>query len=1200
MKWTDGQIRAITEKGSDILVSAAAGSGKTAVLVERIIRRILDKDNPADIDRMLVVTFTEAAAAEMKEKIIRALKKDGSARANRQIRLAGGADITTIDSFCLRCVKNNFHNIGIDPDFGICDSAESELIRDEACDALFDSFYSSDNSEEKARFIRLTRLYSSNRNDYGLKELVLSVHKFAQSFPEPQKWIEEKAAMYDVNGEELFLTVWIQDALKRCKKAAGEYGAKYKKMIENMTAVCGENMTYEEAAEIYPYCTDKKAAHSMNTFWGNLWNASMLGADSAMRLKQVFTENKSESEKWDSAYELLCQINGKGYFPQIRSPKEENEFWEKFRDERKEISEGFKSETAPLITRYSEEVSAQFETLGKIIKDIVWLVEEFDEKFMSMKLKKGVFEFSDIEHMTYKLFGDKDIRKEYTDKYDEILIDEYQDTNGLQDAIFRAVSKNNIFMVGDLKQSIYRFRGGDPFIFKDKSARYAEGKDGVRIALSQNFRSRMEILDSVNSVFGCVMSDTVGDVVYRDDEVLSRENDYYTENGSNHKSEFHMIPLFKETSNPEMLEAASEQLEAAHIAKEIRRLIDEKYKVMCGSDEDGNPIYRDIKSSDVTILMSSVKNAGDIYTHELAEQGIDAYVENEGYFDRREVQLVMSLIKVIDNCRRDIPLIAVMRSPIGGFDDRELAEIRIYSKNAEYFYDAVCGYYGDNKEIRIKCAEFIKKLDRWREYTEYKSVAGLLWALYEESGFYDFMGAFEGGEEAQANLRLLYERAKNYEETGFKGLFNFIRYTERLKSSSENMGSAKIIGENHDVVRIMTIHKSKGLEFPVVFLAGCGKRFPQSRAKGESKLMNMHKDAGFGMRYVDAENSYFCDTAAYDYIRRINALEQQSENLRRLYVALTRPKEKLIVTSVINFADREKFDAAINTWRENGNGKKMPEEVSARARGFFDWLIPVALNDEENWDFNVVYENLLYDSDIYNILNYSYPYEKLCRLPAKTTVTEIKRRNADTSGYSIDYSMVKKPVFAQNHEEANVIGTAHHQIMAYIDIRTGMDDEYIKSETRRICENGQISEEDIKNISPEFIRGFFESDLGRRMADAYKDGRLWREAPFEISIDAEEYEPCCGGDADDEIIVQGTIDCFFEEADGVTLIDYKTDAFKEDISDKDAVERFNTEKAESYAVQLELYRRAVERITGMRVKEKYLYLFSTSGIVKVD
>ena len=1180
MEWTSDQKKAIEESGSDILVSAAAGSGKTAVLVERIIRKLLDEENPIDIDRMLVVTFTEAAAAEMKEKIIRALQKSGSERADKQLRLAADADIMTIDSFCLKCVRNNFHNLGIDPEFGLCDSAEAELMKEETCEALFDALYRSENEEDKQRFIHLTELYSSNRNDYNLRDMLFVLYKFTRNFAEPDKWLDNNLKMYD---EELFQSVWVKDALDRSMSAAEYYGKLFKKLTVDMAAEYGFEGTYEEVMRQYP----PMVSHTMSDVWGKQWDFAVMCAESANEIKEAYCSDPREM--WDKLYLVYRKMSQAKYFPNVRKSGKmrENDKWDEYNERRKQLFNSFRSDTGELVMSSADETERRFKTLGSSLADIIWLLRKFDNLYMALKEKRGAYEFHDIEHMTYRLFCNEDIRNEYKNMYDEILIDEYQDTNGLQDAIFGAISENNMFMVGDLKQSIYRFRGGDPFIFKKRSAEYLKGEGGVRIALSQNFRSRREILDSVNSVFGGVMSDRVGDVVYEGDECLCREKDYYTENGCDHKSEFHIIPVISDSGDDVLEDIENERLEAAHIAAQIRSMLDNGYRVFCGTDEDGNAQYRNMLSRDVAILASSVRNIADIYTEELEKQGIAAYVENNGYFDRKEVKLMLSLLSLINNVCCDIPLIAVMRSPIGGFSDDELSKIRMEAEHTEYFYDAV------KRNNRPKCKNFINMINRWREYMKYKNVAGLLWSIYEESGFYDFMGAFEGGAEAQANLRLLYERAKEYEESDFKGLFNFIKYIERMENRAEDMGAAKIIGENHDVVRIMTIHKSKGLEFPVVFLAGAGKRNSSSSKNEAIKYMNLHKDGGIGLMYVDSDKGYYTDTPAYRYIKRICREERQSENLRKLYVGLTRPKEKLIVTAVMKFASEDTYSERMKNWKSSVHNGKMDEETSVGATGFFDWLIPVALNNPSEWEFKRIESTAGFATEIYRILNYKYPYSDYCRLPSKTTVTEIKRLSSEKA-FEPEYTMSEKPKFALNAEEAAAIGTAHHQVMAYIRMKKGMDEEYVKEEVSRICDMGEISREDAENISTKLICDFFNGGLGSRMAAAYANGRLHREAPFEIAVGADVYNPMLSADNGDEIIVQGAIDCYFEESDGIVLVDYKTDRLKGD--DKEA---FANAKAEEYAVQLELYKKAIEKILKKPVTEAYLYLFSINRAVRV-
>lgn len=1192
MEWTDDQKKAIYEGGSDILVSAAAGSGKTAVLVERIIEKLLDKDNPVDIDRLLVVTFTEAAASEMKEKIIARIKKSNHPRKREQLRLAGSADITTIDAFCNKCVRNNFHVLGIDPGYNI-NTDDIELMREEAAQKLFDSLYNTENEEDKEKFYHLLSLYSSNRSDYMLTKLVLNIYDFVQSYAEPFEWLDEKADMYDVSDGKFYSSVWFSYVVENVRQASEECVGDFKELLEKMAEeISGTKMNYEMLIANYP---DDGSDHLMNESWGVLWGAVIKAAAVSEAFCSISGEGK---DLWDNLHDFYAKASF--IMPDGRRHKvKDNHKWVEYNNKYKNCKGKLEEKAGSLLEQDISEIEMQFDEMNVVLHELVWLIKEFDTVYKAEKEKKNVLEFSDIEHLAYELFKNPDVKKEYTDKYDEILIDEYQDTNGLQDAIFRSISKNNIFMVGDLKQSIYRFRGGDPFIFKEKSRNYASGSGGKRIALSQNFRSRKEILESVNAVFGCVMSDEVGDVVYEGDECLNREKDYYTENGCSHTSELHIIPLIKENEDKENIEQTRE--EAAHVAEEIKKLIDDKYQVVDKDKSGDTLVYRNIKYGDITILSNAVKNIGDIYTEELGKLNIPVFVETEGYFNRREIQLMMSLLKIISNHRQDIPLIGVMRSPIGGFSDDELAAIRLKSMNAESYYDALCRYSDEDEpteKLAKKCADFIKKLARWRGYIKYQPVAKLIWTLYEETGFYDFIGALEGGSEAQANLRLLYERAKQFEDSGFKGIFNFIRYIERMEKKDNDIAGAKLIGENHDVVRIMTIHKSKGLEFPVVFLVGAGKQFTFSNPDSESSAIHLHKDIGFGTRYINAEHSFYNEMITRKCVDNANRSEMLSENLRKLYVALTRPKEKLIVTVAGKYNSSEDFQCKIKEWESLVNNGVMNPLKASASLSFADWLVPAAMTDNNAWEIKTFERRSKNDFNVDDILSYKYPYMECCGLPSKTTVSDIKQNENETSGFSVNYSMVKMPAFMEKCEAANEIGTAHHQVMECISLSGEMTEEYIRSEIERIRNNGEISNDDAKNINVNFIKEFFDGPLGARMLAAEKAGKLHRESPFEIAVPLEIYDRSFKDDVrfeNDKIILQGVIDCWFEEDGEIVLVDYKTDRLGKNTD----IKEFEQQKAEQYSIQLELYARAIEEIIKKTVKEKYLYLFSTESVVKL-
>lgn len=1219
--WTKAQQEAIDApvgKGS-ILVGAAAGSGKTAVLVERVITKLLDGET--DIDRLLIVTFTDAAAGEMKEKIIdrlqRALDEAKNAeeeeRLKRQLRLAGGADITTIDAFCLRTVKNNFHSIGVDPGFFIADTAEAELLMDDSLDALFNDLYIAGDE----RFLSLVDKYASNRDDKLLKRLILKIYRFIQSFAEPEKWLDDAASVYV---EDMSRGEWAKKYIidEGCVKLGREYEEYFISLAEEMIITAGGDT---ENFEEYIGGADE----SMKKYWGTLWPGMCLCINAAKELAAV--------TDWDSAYEFYKKyIEPKGGMDELtpsKMPKTKlssDEDWKDFCQRRNDLKKPFKAAAKKLVNMSADDFNSEVGSvaLAKTARDLVWLVKSFDSAYTAKKESRAMKEFHDIEHLAYRLFCENSaVRDEYREKYDEILIDEYQDTNGLQDAIFTTISrdKKNIFMVGDLKQSIYGFRGGDPSIFKRRRNDYKSvGADGRNIVLSQNFRSRQEILKSVNDIFSCVMSDEAGDVAYEGDELIVRddERECYPPAEADNTSELHLLSIIGQDEEPELPDSAagvSDKLEASYVADRICELLDGNYKIC--DKETGR--YRNIRCRDITILSKSVRYVSDVYMKALKSRGIPAFVELENYFERREIQLMLTLISLIDNHLQDIPLVSVMRSPIGGFTDNELAQIRLFAPYTEYFYYAVrdCAKKTTD-DLGEKCKRLIDFLERWRGYVKRKSVANLIWTIYSETGFYDFMGVLEGGEEAQANLRLLYERAKKYEQSGFKGLFNFLRYIEKLQNRSEDLSGAKLIGENHDVVRIMTIHKSKGLEFPVVFLTGTGKRL-RGKPETESRVL-LNKDLGFGLKYADAENSYYKDTPMCTLVAEVNAAEELAEAMRLMYVGMTRAKEKLIVTGVRKHPMAEGREGEMERWRSliNSQGVMTPENA-LKAKCCMDWLYPAAMN-AENWrlveagtaDLSGVSddENVKIESEkpsaelaaaVGEILDFKYKYPESGVIPSKTSVSALKQlysgddeEHMESTPNEYDFTaMSRTPRFMRDKTPANEIGTAHHQLMSYIDldgIRNSEDrTEFIKSELERIADAGQIDAEAITEDMAKHCAEFFESALGERMLAART---VMRERNFQIAIPAKLYDNRLGEDYDDEtMILQGVIDCFFEEEDGVVLLDYKTDK----VSGENGMEEIK----EKYRLQLDLYAEAIEKITKKSVKEKYLYLFSVKSVVQL-
>ena len=1240
--WTKQQEKAIfAPSGSgSVLVSAAAGSGKTAVLVERIAEMILRDENPVSIDNLLVVTFTEAAAAEMKERIITRINEaqreavrnrdaNKAAYLKEQMHLTSSADINTIDAFCLRVVKNNFHLLGIDPNFGIMDKSEGDMLLDDTLTELFDALYA--DSENKDRFERLVKLYASNRDDEGLKSIVRKIYNFTQSFAEPKEWLREKADMYS---GEMSKSGWAQtvmlDAQKKSivKRNRTVWKNMLKKMIKRVETRYGMEFDLEQPAEI------KEAEN----YWGKLWLNVCKCAEAAAELDKAQTWNelynfyKTYIEKKSYLGTAMNKIPAK-----IEAPENA---WRLYYGRYDDMRNSFREECMKLPVMPEEEFNSYVHgaELKRDIDDIVWLVELFSEAYEEKKAKRNIKTFSDIEHLAYRLFTENEnIRGEYTERYEEILIDEYQDTNGLQDAIFTSISRDgkNMFLVGDLKQSIYRFRGGDPTIFKKKSRRYArKNLDGERIILSQNFRSRMQTINGINSVFKNVMSDEVGDVDYDKDEALGREEERecYT-NGDNllsasniengYEPELYRIAVIEDGEGGSI---NTDRAEAGFIADRVCELVDSHYKVL-GSDGK----YRDIEYGDIAVLMRSVKSSGDIMLEAFSERGIGAFVQKEEYFERREIKLMLSLISVINNHLQDIPLLAVMRSPIGGFTDSELGMIRAARKERP-FYNALVRYEaGENataEEERLykKCKRFAKSLERWRGYVKRKPIAALIWTLYEETHIYDLIGALEGGEEAQANLKLLYERAKRYEASGFKGIFNFIRYIERMEQRHEDISGAKLLNEKHNVVRIMTIHKSKGLEFPVVFLAGTTKKFALMHPGDENRVA-LHKDLGIGMDYYNYEDMYHKKLIFGEYIKEANRKEYISEEMRLMYVAMTRAKEKLIVTAAKRYKDSEEFAEARAEWRDKYSDGSVPEHDAENARSYADWIIPAVEADGAYWkctdvelngeEFNgseteetedAVIENPAKVREaVRNILEFRYKYPQSGAIPAKTSVTAIKEM-ADDENIRAEHNdsepvyMASKPQFLRDEKRGARIGTAHHQVMAYINLEKmkTLDEsdyaDFVTEETARIASEGQIEREiaedgEVVSAICENVRGFFVSDMGKAVLGARK---VYREKPFEIEISAREYDGSLDDTYEDErVMVQGIIDLFFEDENGdIILVDYKTDRCKT-VDEQRAV-------GEKYRKQIELYERAMEKILKRNVKNKYLYLFSAQSVLKLD
>jgi len=1238
-KWTNEQQKAIEARNCSLLVAAAAGAGKTAVLVERIIQRITDDKNPIDIDSLLVVTFTNAAASEMRERIGSALsyeleKNPGLVELQRQMTLLGKAEITTIHAFCLGVIRNNFHVVDLDPAFRIADETESILLKQEALEEVFEDMYEDEDSGE---FLNLVECYGGGRGDSALQDMVLGLYEFAQSTPYPWEWIDSMVEKFNVEDDFDFnSSIWAKVLMENIKIEVSGLWTMMEKALVNIQGVSG----------LEPY---------LDHFKGEL--------DSLKRLL------KCCETSWDDLYNGFSTLD----FEKLPTCKKvsDKEAQEKAKGIRDEVKKRIKDLKGGVLSSPSKEIGLEMKKLYPSMKCLGGLTFEFSKKYSAKKKEKGVIDFNDIEHYTIDILTARDDNGnvipskasiQYKDKFEEILIDEYQDSNMVQELILTTISRNdrgrpNIFMVGDVKQSIYRFRQAKPELFLGKYNTYSdkEGEGERRILLYKNFRSRKEIIEGVNYIFKGIMSKNIGELDYDDNEKLNPGAEFDECQDESRvwggPVEVHIIESKKDSEedlkgqddeaegeNTEDVEneedVDSVQLEARMVAKRIKGLVHgdcKKYEVY----DKNLGSYRPLEYKDVVILMRAAFSSAPVFMEELSKMGIPVYADTGGgYFEVTEVQTIMSLLQVVDNPMQDIPLLTVLRSPIYSFTPEELCGIRVL-EGKECFYEALkIKASSEEGDTYVKAARFLKDLGRWRDKSVNMSISQFIWYLYSDTGYYAYTGAMPGGVKRQANLRVLFERARQYEDTSFKGLFNFVNFINKLKKNNGDMGSAKVLGENENVVRIMSIHKSKGLEFPVVIVCGLGKKF---NLRDLNKSILLHHELGLGPDFVDSKRRYYYQTVIKQALRKKIKLESFSEEMRILYVALTRAKEKLILTGTTR-----NIGKSCAKWAASIDEEKVPEYEIISGGNFLDWICPVLMKHSDCeilrktaevevvspvigpsrwevklWDRKEVLshgedmtkdaavaglqlehggrEQNSYTPEIKRRLEWEYTYEKSSKLPGKLSVTELKRRFG--SAMEDEYTqnifvppLAKMPYFLQ--ETLGELtgarkGTIMHLVMQHIDLKSVPSEDDIESLVHSLIRDEFLTPAEGKSVDTGKIGGFFKSPLGERLL---RSGSAKREVPFNIEIESTEvYSDLPEGYKDEHILLQGIIDCYFEEPDGLVLIDYKTDYV--------TFENIDTIR-EKYRIQVEYYSKALERIAGKRVKERYIYLFSNGNILE--
>ena len=1207
-KWTPAQKSAIDTRDCNVLVSAAAGSGKTAVLVERIISMITDPDKNIDIDRLVVVTFTKAAAAQMKDKIRKALdsmldENPGDVNLLRQITLLNNAQITTIDSFCLWIIRNHFPEVNLDPGFRIMDEGEKKLIENDVLEDVLEEFY----AEADEEFFNLVDAFGMGRDDSGLVSIIDKIYRFSRSNPWIDEWFDECMLVYD---DETYDNPAIKELYDSIKNALLDYRDKYNRLVD----ICSEPAG--PAAYTGALQSDLLGINEMI----NSQDFGELG-----RRIRIFS------------FEALSRKKDAGADPDIK---------EYVKGQRKLFKDYIGRLNDKIFLKEDDGIFEDMQGAGIQIRTLLKVAKVYAKRVSEVKREKGIIDFNDMEHLALSILVKKEDGKlvytETADKlanrFEEILIDEYQDSNQLQEVILNAVSKtrlsgenNNIYMVGDVKQSIYKFRLACPELFIEKYDTYGETGDNVRIELQKNFRSRENVLECANDVFSHIMNKNFSGIGYDDSVRLNAGFPYPEYSDSNYGDEANKSTDVILISSENEEEATTRELEADRLAKLIEGIVASGINVY---DSDEN-IYRPAEYRDIVILTRSVTGWADTFADALMDRGIPAYTDSStGYFSVREIQVILSMLTIVDNPVQEISLAAAMMSYFGGFTAAELGMVRKLGReyvdknvhnNLYEHLKAVALLDGadkiqetDVKQLSGKCALFLAKLTEYRDKSSVESLYDLCWEMIYDSGYYDYVGTMPAGAQRQANLNVLLEIAAGYGKSSYSGLFNFLRYIERLKKFDEDFAEGATSLDNENLVRIMSIHKSKGLEFPIVILAGAHKSINFMDATAP---VLVDQNLGIAVDYVDLERRTKTPTIIKGAMARRIVRESIAEEERLLYVAMTRAREKLIITGVVKDADKtlDKYRGRAEQLAADG---MLSFADSENIKNYLDMIMPVCLMDsdklkgsfkvmvdagEDSWadvdesgemagEANAVRIGGLADEIMEAV---SYPL--LEELPEyvsadnamgrmKLTVSQLKAMQADDDSEENAYmdesvkTALKKeecdetnsiiPKFISGEEvqlAANERGSAYHRVMECLDYSVSVNIEGVKADIERMLETGKMNELQVKSVNPWDINTFVQSDTGRRVANAMNNGSVRREQPFVFEYEGQ--------------LIQGIIDLYFEEDGELVLVDYKTDrVMKDEAGEKELVKR--------YAIQLDYYAKALTQLTGKKVKEKIIYSFA--------
>lgn len=1380
--WTSDQQKVIDLRDRNILVSAAAGSGKTAVLVERIIKMISEGENPVDVDKLLIVTFTNAAAAEMRERILQAIEKKldsmpDNKHLQKQMMLIHSAQITTIHSFCLNVIRNHFNVIDLDPSFRIADEAELTLLRADVIEELLEDRY--EKAEED--FTTFVECYASGKTDTALEELILQLYHFSMSYPWPMDWLESQKESFRLESvDSLQETEWMKGLLNYIKSMTGDLMCRNEQARELANGIGGPYM-YDEALQ-----------------------------EDHLVIRQLM-----EAESYHQYSEVLESLKWKAL-----SRKKDEDVDPTKREQVKAIRDEVKKAVVDIKKNYfyqpEEEMLTDLQKVAPVMKVLIDLTVEFAERYAGAKEEKNLVDFNDLEHFALNILVKKEegvvvpsnVADDLSEYYEEILIDEYQDSNLVQETILTSISKerlgrNNLFMVGDVKQSIYKFRLARPELFMEKFHTYSlEEGAKQRIDLHANFRSRAVVLACTNYIFEQIMTKQLGNIDYDDDAALNpgavfepcydristttevllvtdeefdkqeellasvdkkqssesesgiENNDGKTEVKKENKIETN---IEKTELDKEQEEYTARELEARAIGLRIKELIQPETGLKVWNKE--KKCYETARYRDIVILLRTMSGWSQTFADTLMSMGIPAFSDTQsGYFSTIEIRTILNMLRIIDNPRQDIPLTAVLHSKMVGLTSTDLAIIRgvkddcdmydavkhyaqryqavVDNKSAkdsgndsnkdvdkdankeietEFINDNECGsteknlkaasYIVEtseldnqiNEEIGSKLILFFKRLENYRECLAYTPIHELIWLVIRDTGYYNYVSAMPAGDRRKANIDMLIERAVQYEATSYHGLFQFVRYIEKLHKYDIDFGEAVTVGEGENTVRIMSIHKSKGLEFPVVFVAGMSKVFNNQDAR--SKLV-IHPDLGIGPDYVDPDLRIKSPTLLKKFIQKRIVLENLGEELRVLYVALTRAKEKLILTGYVpSVGDK------LKKWSDTKDqtNRSLLFQKLAGAGNYFDWVMPSlvrhkdcnsllqqynilpGVNLEPNkerdveanfeiktidvlrtveeevarqlvntdkkqqllqWDAEQVYDESIRES-IHEHLGFEYPFANEVKLHAKVTVSELKKLgqmiddeesmqlfNSNDSKLVGELSLLQET--SQIHdrmeepipfeyqetdkEEVNQLentlenqiedidnellprfmlesvpvqgarrGTVYHKVLECIPILDEPTVTKIQEATRQLVEKTILTEEEAEVVNPYQIVAFMKSDIAKRMERAGKQGKIHREQQFVFSMKAKEIRPDFM--SEEPILVQGIIDCFFEEHGQIVIVDYKTDHIPKENGEEILRSR--------YKVQLDYYQRAIEQTTGKKVSQRILYSFALQREVEV-